>query len=164
MQKIPIFLLLLGLCCFSSKSIAQPIFPTNEANIQETVDQIFFLYQDQIDLSYDDVLLFVRHIVEGADADACPPPVPQIGGISPGLINFFWEPVPDAHFYQAAYLSLNGGSKGVLQTDNPAIDFSNLKGLMLFGFNSACGEGQRGSSDIIIVDVDLLYPTPPAAR
>ena len=142
-------------------TFAQPVFPTDESNLDGTVNEIFNLYGSQIDLDYFEVYEYVWRFVKGAtDAEACPPPYPEIDQVANNSVSFFWSPVSQAQFYTIYHLNLNNGSSGVTQTDVPAITISGLKGLVLFGFHSNCGDGIYGPSNIIIVDVDMAFPPP----
>ncbi len=161
MTKIRTFYSLFLLIAFSSIGSTQPIFIASEDNVEETVNQIFELYESQISLNYDAVHNFVTKIVEGSNPDACENPYPKIKDINQGSIDFFWDPIGNAEYYDAAFLSLYTGEEGFTETSGSDINFSGLKGLVLFGFNTICKENLKSASGIVIVDLDILFPVPP---
>ena len=161
MTKIRNLYSLFLLIAFSSIGYAQPVFITSESNVDQTVNQIFNLYEAQIDLSYDHVFNFVTNLVEGSDPDACENPYPKIKSLTQGFIDFYWDSIPNAQYYEAAFLNLNTAEEDFTETPGPGINFSGLKGLILFGFNTICADNMKSGTGIIIVDADILFPVPP---
>lgn len=147
---------------------AQPIFSLDETNIDATVQQIFDLYENQIGLSYNEVFDRLKTLVLGADPSQCTAPTPEVESVVPGAITLKWDKIdPTPQHYEAYYLDLNSGAEGIKETGETQITYQGLTGLNLFAFASVCGSSFAGDDNsmsgqsIIIVDVEIMFPTPP---
>ncbi len=140
-------------------SFCQPVFPTNSANLSATVADIQQLYGSQINLSTNAIETFIFPFVQGTlSPSMCPPPEPQIQQLGGGSVTIDWAPISTATSYGVYYLNLNTGANGSITTGNTSFSLNGVNGLFLIGIYSNCGEMGRGPSNIIIVDVDVLYP------
>lgn len=163
------FILVLTILFQSPQVLAQPIFSLNETNIDETTQQIFDLYENQINLSYTEVYDYLKGLVVGADPDLCEAPVPWIESVVPGSISLAWKKVsPSPLHYQSTFLNLNTGNNDLRETGETRITYQGLQGLHLFSFASVCGADFMGDDNtisilnIIIVDLDIIFAAPPS--
>ena len=152
-----LFLLSL-LWLLSNSAFSQPIFPTTDTNLNQTITEIQQIYGTQIGIDTSDIYNFVYPFVQGTTGSGCPAPEPQIQQLGNGSVSFSWPPVSAAVSYGYYYINLNTGVSFSSTTNVPGVSFSGLQGLYLFGFYTICGDGTRSPSSVIIVDIDVLFP------
>ncbi len=168
MKKLLItFHLVLSLLLITQISNAQQttpphIYPATLNDLSATVASIYQVYGAQSTLLPADIETYVATFLTGTDPN-CPPPIPQIDQIGGGTATFSWPANPIVGKYEIFYLNLNSAANGSTITTGTNYTLSAGSGLYLVGFTAICpnnvgGDNRGVVSNLIIVDVDVLFP------
>ncbi len=138
------------------------IYPATLNDLSATVASIYQVYGAQSTLLPTDIETYVATFLTGTDPN-CPPPIPQIDQIGGGIATFSWPANPIVGKYEIFYLNLNSAANGSTITTATNYTLNAGSGLYLVGFTAICpnnvgGDNKGVVSNLIIVDVDVLFP------
>lgn len=139
-------LLFLPLQAQISSSIVGP------ANSSSMADEIAFLYQAQLNISFNQLSQFIQnHPVPIFSAGGCATPEPTILSQDDNQISFRWPSVSGKkQIHWVRYLNLENGAMGIESTNSNTIQLKLENSLYLFMFQRSCNG--IGSNEYIIID------------
>lgn len=139
---------------------AQSFISVTPGNLQQSVEDIYMAYGNQIELPSNQVQGFLQTFFPSNAIGGCTPIAPFIAGESPSDITFQWQSIQPGALYRAGFINLNSGQDDMGTTPNTKLFLDNMEpDLYLFAFQTKCSSGESGiysSVNLIIVDKAIL--------
>lgn len=148
-------------------AVAQGSYEATPSNASQTANQIYSDYNVAIDISQNEVDLYLNEVVLPATfCQSCTSPVPEVTQISPQVITLEWQSTPGATNYEISTLNLSSGAKTTTIIQGNLINLNNLPDAMyaisLVSHTSSGAEIETGPANVIILEKPLLMIHDPA--